>query len=227
MLIKVKNSYVVSVEVKLSFRGKLDYILNVLQESSKNFNTDVDEIENSYYSELGDQIDFSNEDYEFHQSQVEVLKNEAKHFPQILFKSMLVSGYSVFETTMSEIRVDSEKQVNRKIKYKHLKTIGSEIENIIHFFHIIHDCSFSDLTTELSKLKDYNEIRNIIVHKNGNIKQEDMSVKNRIKKILSEEKNIKLDSDDNLELNKTFVRTYINFLKKTGNQIFDSLSIKS
>lgn len=223
MLVKVNDKNIVSVETKLNFHGKLDYILNVLQESSNNFNSDIDEIEEKYYLELGDVTDLNNDDYEFHNSQVEILKIEAKHYPQILYRSMLVSSYSVFETTMNDIRVDLEKRVPRKIKYKHLKSVGSEIDNILNFLNVVHDNIFPEL--QYSKLKDYIEIRNIIVHKNGSLKQEDISTKNRIKKIILEEKNIKLDEDDNIELNKTFVRSYITFFKKTGNHFFASLSI--
>lgn len=226
MLINIDGKNIVSVETKLNFRGKLDYILNVLQESSKNFSADVVEIEEKYYDELGiDLIDLSNEDYEFHQSHVETLKHDAKHFPQILYKSMLVSSYSVFETTMTDIKINLEKQVVRKIKYKHLKSVGSEIENIFNFLDVVHDNTFSELLMELAKLKDYGELRNIIVHKNGSIKQEDISTKNRIKKIIQNEENIKIDGAENLELSKEFVESYISFLKKTGEQIFASLSI--
>ena len=89
----------------------------------------------------------------------------------------------------------------------------------------MHDNTFSELLMELAKLKDYGELRNIIVHKNGSIKQEDISTKNRIKKIIQNEENIKIDGAENLELSKEFVESYISFLKKTGEQIFASLSI--
>lgn len=226
MLKKVQNQYLVSVESRLLYLEKLEYLKRVFSNSVNNISTNIDDIENKYFHELGqDLTELNPDDFEYHRSEVANLVHAAKHFPQIVYKSTIVSAYSIFESTLSEIRVDTENQIKSSIKLKQLRPIGNEIENILNYFKLVHQLKFENLKNELTQLKPLIQIRNIIVHQNGLISQLDDLKKNEIKKFITSESNLSLDKYENIEFENKFVIKYIEFLEKIGHQIFQQFNI--
>lgn len=228
MLKKIENRYKVSVEARLLFSEKLDYLLRVFTDSTSNISSDIKNIEDKYYQELGqDMTELSEEDFEYHKSEVSQLEHAAKHFPQILYRSTIVSAHSIFESTLSQMRIETETQIKSRIKLKQLRPVGNEIENILNYLKLVHQTEFPDSETELKKLKSYVLIRNSIVHQNGNIHQIDQSRKNAIKKFVENESHVVINQLQDIEFKKKFVTKYIAFLHKTGHQLFEQFSIEN
>lgn len=227
MIINVQNTIRISVESRLEFTEKLDYLNRVFKDSMKNINTDIEDIENKYYDELGhDLTDLSFEEYEFHSAEISKLQHAAKHFPQILYKSTVVSIHSIFESTLARISMSIEKKTSSKIKMKQLRTVGNEIDNILNYLRLVHNLEFDNLDVDLTKLSNYIKIRNCIVHQNASISQLDQSNKGGLKKAIDNLDDVSVDENQTLEFNPKFVKDYIAFVHKFGYKLFEQIIIQ-
>lgn len=104
MLIIVNNEHIISTQTRVLYREKLSYLQAIVQE----LDTEIDEdlIENDYYDRNNiDLIGLSVEDFEYHSSEVELIRFAKLESNRILHSSLFVSTHSLFENTFSEIRV--------------------------------------------------------------------------------------------------------------------------
>ena len=228
MITLVDNKYIIRVNSRLIFKERLEYITDILNQVSKDLIEDDEELENKFWIENGitDSIDLSKDDYEVFTEQLETFKNKHKHLPQILYKSLVVSIYSVIETTLSELITSTENIVTKRIKYKHLRNSGNEIENYLNYFNLIHNLELTNLNILLSDLKDYADIRNNIVHYNGNLKEDNQGRKQRIKKFVKKDSTIEIESNENLFIKDCqFVFKFLELTEKFGFELFKNYKI--
>lgn len=225
MLIEINGTYAVSVETKLLFKEKLDYIKGVLDDISSKLLKSENLNEDTYWSELGDCTNLNSEDFEFHTSIAIELKHQARNFPQIIYKSLLVSVYSILETTLSEILHFTEMNHSKKIKYKNLKKSGSEIDSIINFFELVHEIEFKSIEKQQNSLKEYANIRNNIVHRNGNLKDENPDRKNKIIKFAQSCTDLNIENELLIISNSKFVSDFISFISSFGLDFFDKIKL--
>lgn len=226
MITIIENKFKVNVNSKIIFRDKLLYISEILTDISKKFNEQEQDVEDKFWFEIGDITDLSESDYEFHCEQLENLQDKHKHFPQILYKSLIVSIYSVLETTLYELILSTEKTNPKRIKYKHLKANSSEIENYLNYLNLVYEQDFNDMNDLLNDLKCYADIRNNIVHKNGNLKDDIMERKNRIKKFALKIDTIEIEKDEKLFIKDCkFVFDFLDLSEKFGFKLFGLYNI--
>lgn len=224
-----KKEYIISVNSRLIFNDKINYISEILEKTKKDFIDNDEELECKFWIEhnVQDQIDLSPEDYEFYTELLETLKDKHKHLPQILYKSLVVSIYSIIETTLSELINSTEDNVSKRIKYKHLKNIGNEIENYLNFFNLVHNLDLTNLKELLDDLKYYADIRNNIVHYNGSLKDDNQGRKNRIRKFVKNDETIEIETNENLLIkNCDFVFKFIDLTERFGYELFNSYKIE-
>ncbi|SFZ92412.1 hypothetical protein SAMN05428642_102709 [Flaviramulus basaltis] len=229
-MIKLRDDkYYISVDSRLVFKEKLDYLLDVIKNISNNHLESEEDLETKFWIENGieDATDLSSEDFKYYQDNLLAYLEKHKHFPQIQFKSLIVSIYSVLETFLNELTISTEKEIPRKIKYKNLRTVGSEIENYLNFFSLVYSINFSEMKEILAKLKSFADIRNNIVHKNGNIIADEQGRKNRIKKSIEKNKNIKIKENGQLFImNDKFLIQLINLVNEFGLKFYEIFEIE-
>jgi len=126
----------------LLFKRKCNYLIETIKEITSQFVKNEHEIEEEHWAKTGDATDLSSDDFEYHSEYLEELLQKHKHLPQILYKSIIVSIYSLLETAINDIIKSVEYEVPKKIKFKHLRTKGSEIENSINFLELVHNLDF-------------------------------------------------------------------------------------
>ena len=228
MITLVDKKHIISVNSKLLFSERLGFISEILKNVSNDFIENEEELENKFWLENGilDQTDLSKDDFEVFNEQLETFKDKHKHLPQILYKSLIVSIYSILETTLSELINSTEKKITKRIKYKNLRNNGNQIENYLNYFNLVHNLEFSNLKKLLKDLKNYTDIRNNIVHFNGSLKDDNQSRKERIKKFVSNDKNIEIESNENLYIkNCDYVIKFISLTEKFGYELFENYKI--
>jgi len=230
MIILVENkNYIISVNSRLIFNGKINYISEILKKIKNDFIENDEELESKFWLEqnIPDQTDLSSEDFELYTEQLELFTDKHKHFPQILYKSLIVSIYSIIETTLSELINSTENQILKKIKYKHLKNSGNEIENYINYFDLVHNLNLTNLKENLTDLKFYADIRNNIVHYNGNLREDNQGRKERIRKFIKNDKTIEIETNENLYIKDCeFVFKFLHLTEKFGFELFKNYEIE-
>lgn len=229
MISLINQEYIISTNSRLIFNEKIKYISEILEKTKSDFIENDEEIESRFWLEhkIEDQTDLSNDDFEFYNSLLESYKDKHKHLPQILYKSLIVSIYSIIETTLSELIKATELKVSKKIKYKHLRNTGNEIENYLNFFKLIYDLDFTELNEYLEEIKYYADIRNNIVHYNGNLKGDNQGRKSRIKKFIENNKTIEIESNENIFIKDCqFIIDFLNLTEKFSYKLFDNYKIK-
>jgi hypothetical protein len=229
MIKLIENKYCISVDSRLIFNEKLDYLLEVIKNISKSNLESDEDLETKFWIENGieDVTDLSPEDFEYYQTNQLSYIEKHKHFPQIQFKSLIVSIYSVLETFLNELTISTEKVIPKKIKYKNLRTVGSEIENYLNFFSLVHNLNFSEMKDILAKIKSFADIRNNIVHKNGNIIADEQGRKNRIKKNIEKNRNIKIEENGQIFImNEKFLIQLVNLVNDFGFKFYTIFEIE-
>jgi hypothetical protein len=217
MIILVNNIYSVSSSSLYIFNEKVRYISEILKKTKNDFTENEDILEEKFMIEnnISDWTDLSSDDYELYTGQLEEYKDKHKHLPQILYKSLIVSIYSIIETTLSELINSTEKNIVKRIKYKHLRNSGNEIENYLNYFNLVHNLSLTNITELLNNLKNYADIRNNIVHFNGNLKEDNEGRKSRIKKFIKNDKSIEIEENENLYIKDCdFVFRFLDLTEK-------------
>lgn len=118
MLLLVNKEYIITTNSRLIFNDKIKYISEILEKTKNDFTESEEELESGFWSkyDIQDQTDLSEDDYEFYFELLESFKDKHRHLPQILYKSLVVSIYSIIETTLYELVKSTEKTVNKKIK---------------------------------------------------------------------------------------------------------------
>ena len=229
MITLVDEKHIISVNSRLLFSERLGFISEILKNVSNDFIENEEELENKFWLENGiqDLTDLSKDDFEVFNEQLETFKGKHKHLPQILYKSLIVSVYSIIETTLSELINSTEKKTSKKIKYKHLKNNGNQIENYLNYFDLVHNLEFSNIKKLLKDLKNYTDIRNNIVHYNGSLKDDNQGRKERIRKFVSNDKDIEIESNENLFIkNCDYVIKFISLTEKFGYELFNNYEIE-
>lgn len=118
-----------------------------------------------------------------------------KNYEEVFFNSLLIVSYSQFEIAFKSICLETEKFISRQIKLKDLQ--GNDyISRSKVFVEKVLEIDLQDLNTSWSKIKDYQKVRNKIVHNNGRIEQSQV---NDFKQILDKYENIKLVEYDAIE----------------------------
>lgn len=224
MFVIIQNSLKISTQTKILFIEKLKYIKHIIEDTSKSFDR-LDQIEDSIWEDIGDITDLSQDNFEYYSTQIESLKNDNKNLPQILYKSLIVSIYSIIETAICDSRISIEKIFEKKIKFKHLKTVGSEIENTINFFELVHNLNFTPVQNHLKTLKIYSMIRNNIVHKNGDLNDENHERLKIIKHYVATSDSIEIIDNSLLSVNQKFVTDFLDFSQNFVLDYFDLISI--
>lgn len=228
MLIKRDEEYLISIESRLAFLKKLNYISKLLSQTTQAVECDLDKVGHDYFTKADfDPTTLSQEDYEYHTSEIEILKEEASNFPQILYKSLIVSTYSVFETMLNQLRNEVERTIPHRVKFKDLKSTGSEISNFKNFLDVIYNVDFAELKGDYEFFNNYAAIRNNIVHKNGNLQEDNDNRKRSIQKFVNESAAVTIDSKKQLVFESTFVEGFITFCRRIGLKTIDSIKIKA
>jgi len=229
MIILVNNIYTISTNSRLIFSEKIKYISEILKKTKNDFTESEDELEAKFLIEnnISDWTDLSADDYELFTEQLEEYFNKHKHLPQILYKSLIVSIYSIIETTLSELINSTEKIIVKRLKYKHLRNNGNEIENYLNYFNLVHNLDLTSLNDLLIDLKNYADIRNNIVHFNGNLKEDNNGRKERIKKFVKNDNSIEIEKNENIYIKDCdFVFRFLNLTEKFGYEIFNNYKIE-
>jgi hypothetical protein len=225
MLTNINKEYIVSSQTRFLYNEKLSYLQAIVVELDTE--SDEDLIEDDYYARYDIEIiSLSNEDYEYHNSEVELLRFAKLESNKILHSSLFVSTHSLFEDTFSDIRRCVEELDPSKIKMKQLKSVGSDISNILNYFKLVHGIEFHEHHSMLLTLHDFILIRNTIVHQNGHIFKLDDSRRNKLMKFIAKRANIEL-KEDSILITKKFVLSYIKFLNQLGERLFDDIKINS
>jgi hypothetical protein len=231
MISLVNNrEFIITTNSKLIFNEKIKYISEILEKTKTDFTDNEEELEEEFWNEyiIQDQTDLSNDDFEFYTELLESYKDKHKHLPQILYKSLIVSIYSIIETTLSELIKATEKNVNKKIKYKHLKNNGNEVENYLNFFNLIHDLELTNIQDSLNEIKNYADIRNNIVHFNGNLKGDNEGRKSRITKFVKNNKAIEIEPNGNLFIKDCqFVFDFLDLTNRFSYILFENYKIEN
>ena len=191
-----------------------------IEEITSQFVKGEQEIEDNYWNGIGDVIQLNKDDLEFHQESVEDLLERHLHLPQILYKSMIVSIYSLLETTLHDVIKSIENSIPKKIKLKHLRTKGSEIENLIHFLELVHNIEFKNLIGNIRDLKPYADLRNNIVHKNGHLKNESEQRKKSIEVLASKSSSIEIRDDELYFKNNLVLYRFLKIVNDFGFKFF-------
>lgn len=226
MLVTVNSELRISVETKLEFSEKIDYLKRVFIDSIENISTDINNIENKYHLEYGhDLVDLSTEDIEYHNSEIIKLEKAASQFPQIIIKATIVSIHSIFESLLIRICKSIENEFQSKIKQKQLRTVGNEIDNTFNYLKLVHHLEFEKVKSDKDRLRNYIKIRNCIVHQNGDLNQLNESNQREISKMLNEFKNLEIDDEGLIVFDKDFVFEYLDFILKFAFKFFDEFHI--
>jgi len=230
MISLVNNKeYLISTNSRLIFNEKIKYITEILEKTKIDFTDNEDELESKFWQEhnILDQTDLSEADFEFYTELLESYKDKHKHLPQILYKSLIVSIYSIIETTLSELVKATEINASKKIKYKHLKNNGNEIENYLNYFKLIYDLDLTKPQDILTELKNYADVRNNIVHYNGNLKGDNEGRKSRITKFVEKIKTLEIESNENLFIKDCkFIFDFLDLTNRFGYNLFDNYKIE-
>lgn len=118
-----------------------------------------------------------------------------KNYEGVFFNSLLIVSYSQFEIAFKNICLETEKFIVRKIKLKDLH--GDDyISRSKAFVEKVLEIDLQNLDIYWSKIKDYQKVRNKIVHNNGRIDQSEV---NRFKQILDKYANIELVEFDAIQ----------------------------
>jgi len=76
-------------------------------------------------------------------------------------------------------------------------------------------------------LKNYADIRNNIVHFNGNLKEDNNGRKERIKKFVKNDNSIEIEKNENIYIKDCdFVFRFLNLTEKFGYEIFNNYKIE-
>jgi len=222
----VKNKeFKVEIAAKILFKRKCNYLIETITEITSQFVKNEQDIEEEHWTKTGDATDLSSEDFEYHSKYLEELLEKHKHLPQILYKSIIVSIYSLLETAINDIIKCVEYEVPKKIKFKHLRTKGSEIENFINFLELVHNLDFETIKPCLNKLKPFADLRNNIVHKNGNLKYDnDQRVKN-IMTLASQNSSMEIIDEEVFFKNNLILFQYLKIVESFGYKFFDLVKI--
>jgi len=223
------KTYTISSSSRYIFRERIKYISEILNKTKSDFIENEDELEEKFLKEnnISDWTDLSDDDFELYTELLETYKDKHKHLPQILYKSLIVSIYSIIETTLSELINSTESNIKRKIKYKHLRNSGNEIGNYLNYFNLVHNLDLKDLDELLNDLKYYADIRNNIVHFNGNLKEDNLGRKERIKKFVTNDNSIEIEKNENLFIKDCdFVFKFLKLTERFGYKLFEDYSIK-
>ena len=98
----------------------------------------------------------------------------------------------------------------------------------MNFLSLVHNLNFSEIKETLAKLKSFADIRNNIVHKNGNILADEQGRKNRIKKSIEKNKNIRIEENGQLFiLNEKFLIQLINLVNEFALNLYEIVEIKN
>jgi len=213
--------YRVELNTKTLFKRKCNYLRETIEEITSQFVKNEQDIEDDFWIKTGDFLELDPDDLEYHQEYLQELLEKHRHLPQILYKSIIVSIYSLLETTLNDIIKTIESEVPKKIKFKHLRTKGSEIENIINFVELVHEIDFGEIKKHLNLLKPYADLRNNIVHKNGHLRNENEQRIKNIEKFVSKDNSVKIQDDELFFTNNLILFRFLEIIEKFGFKFFE------
>lgn len=107
-----------------------------------------------------------------------------------------------------------------------MKNNGNVIENYIKFFNLIYDLDLTIFQNLINELKNYADIRNNIVHYNGNLKGDNEGRVSRIKRFVENEKTIEIESNQNLFIKDCkFIYNFLELANRFSYVLFENYKI--
>jgi hypothetical protein len=195
-----------------SIPENINRILSYLDDTLRNFN--------SKRNELIDVVtDFENE---HHERFVDEYFNNGMYFPRLLKNSCLITLYSFFEDTLKKfveigLKMNAnEIDLKEKIRKEKKKIKGSDIYRfkMILINNVGLDLSKAEET--YMKIEKFREVRNAIVHSQGNIDSIDVKLK------IIHSKHIKISSELEILIDQKYL---IEFSKLIEEYLLNILSL--
>jgi hypothetical protein len=169
-----------------SFRNYLTVMEDFLQKYSQDFQKKV----SKHLNELGK--DQQTVYVEWHADELETIE---KDFPRILRYSCFTLLYSLVETNLEKICNYVRSSMSLALAPKDL--VGKGVERSRVYLKEVANVEFPDSTSEWNEIKNYNLVRNSIVHRQGILTDSEDSRK--IEKYISSKKNLEVYNDGHLE----------------------------
>lgn len=187
----------------------------------KNYSKTVEESFSIYQKEFQTEMETISEedqeqymDYWFDEYQDYIIT-----YPSIHRKSLFISIYSFFEHKLTSLCKEIIEK--KKIELKLNDITGSGIEKSQKFLKKVVKINFPDNTSEWKLIKDYNKIRNCIVHNNGII--DDYNKPGELKKIIENIYHIRYDEDSIIKINNGFCDEFISIISKFLHLLYDEV----
>ena len=225
MLRIVGEHYIISTNARLLYNRKIDFIRQLTAEVCKKASAN-ETLEQDYWDELNlDLLDLKEEDAEFHRDQLEEYLVNHKTLAQIQFYYLFTSIYSVIEVFLFELVTEVEQKKGNKIKLKNLRKDGSDIQHYFNFLNLVYNIEIKNSSEFLKSLKGFADIRNCIIHKNGNLLIEERNRKDRITKAINILEGLEIDEDKIYFVDDRYIKEFISFANKLGLQLFSDIKL--
>jgi len=204
--------------LKLTFRfmdSRFNNLVEYIQKNEKWILKEEKKLEekiNEWETLYPDSADSGFDSYDFYEEEIQKI---SKDFKITYYNSMLMIAYSYFEVIMKNICLETEKYIDSKIGLEDLKG-NNYIEKSKRYLEKVVEIDTSDLDSKWRKIRNYQQIRNIIAHSNGRLKEGQIE---NIKRIVRENKNIVLNTNIQPELKIENSRFIIDFCKISNSYI--------
>ncbi|MEK7672341.1 MAG: hypothetical protein AAB373_00505 [Patescibacteria group bacterium] len=195
--------------------NQLENYIKTLEKSLKNESKNFEEWILGEEKQLSE---FQKEEFfDFYSEQHQEL---SELFPNQLRLSFFIICYSTFEQSINAISKNIEK--SHKIKVSDLH--GRGVIRAKNYLEKVADFDFSKHKALWEKIKDYNKIRNFIVHNYYGIgKSEEIE---NVSPLLKRYETIKVDSSSEIQISETFCHEVIKDFKLFLDSLFNSTSSK-
>ena len=138
-------------------------------------------------------------------------------FPNILRTSLFIKCYSILETELINMCDVLQKRNNYPIRLSDLKGKGIFLAQL--YYKKVVGIEFPDQSKSWAEILKYNLIRNIFVHKEGHLSDDDKSKK--AADYIENKTSILLDKYCRIQLTKDFVPQAIDVIEDFFNEFFE------
>lgn len=199
-------------------KDRLEKFRQYTLEIELKFNFDQNELSNRYTDAVkGLPSDKAREIEEYFYDDYYIIE---KIYIAMYRKSTLASIYSFLEVSMNRICTHLNSKHDYPVDINDLKDNG--IVRAKNYLEKLAKVNFNKLNGEWSDLRDFNKIRNCIIHSEGNIKNSRNETK--LKNIINNTQSLSLYEERNIEIDREYIDFIIDriekFLEKLHQQVF-------
>jgi len=136
-------------------------------------------------------------------------------FPMIFLNSFFVSTYSILETHLDLISEKLKKRKQQLIALSELKR-GDYFESARQYILRLTSIDFCDKETR-NKIKEYQQLRNIIVHENSKLENKSNGMR------LAKKYKVYNESSKMISVSRSFADEFLSCLRRFFDDLYDKL----